>query len=197
MRPGKNKKAVSRLVSVCKGMVVGPQQHWLHINQHHFKKWSSQSLPRWTKATKFSTPPRSPLSNIKNNTVENTPLPVPTPGQPRKNINSPKRTRVISLGSGLREALTEVIKQEILEIDKIPQKNCDDDDDDIIDSVNSVDCKHKEILKQNNPFISVSKKTINHVEKKRSVSASNTAVLNTMGVVNGRVIKNRSSRGRV
>ncbi|KAG5519268.1 hypothetical protein PMAC_001893 [Pneumocystis sp. 'macacae'] len=176
------------------GMVVGPQQHWLHINQHHFKKWTSQSLPRWTKATKFSTPPRSPLSNIKNNTVENTPLPVPTPGQPRKNINSPKQTRVISLGSGLREALTEVIKQEIIEIDKPPSNKCDKSH--VVDSVHFIDHKHKETLKQNNPFISVSKKT-NHVEKRRSVSASNSTVLNMMGVVNGRVIKNRSSKGRV
>ncbi|KAG4306023.1 hypothetical protein PORY_000011 [Pneumocystis oryctolagi] len=177
------------------GMVVGPQQHWLHINQHHFKKWSSQSLPKWTKATKFSTPPRSPLSNIKNNEVENTPLPVPTPGQPRKNINSQKKTRVISLGSDLREALTEVMEQKSVEINEIQSNK--DNKNYITDSKHLIDHVHKEILKQNNSFMSASKKKTNNAEKNRSVSASNNSILNTTNITSGRVIKSRPSRGRV
>ncbi|KAG4302067.1 hypothetical protein PCK1_001626 [Pneumocystis canis] len=177
------------------GMVVGPQQHWLHINQHHFKKWSSKSLPRWTKATKFSTPPRSPLGNIKNNGVENTPLPMPTSGQPRKSMVNLRRTRVISLGSDLREALTEVIQQESVEID---EKSLDEHDESyLIDPAYFLSRMHKEISKQTNPFVSVPKKIVNYTEKKRSVSSSNSATLNNMGVSTGRVIKNRSSRGRV
>lgn len=85
-------------------MVVGPQQHWLHINQHHFVAWSFTGVTRRTKkqaaVAGFSTPPRAILGDIHENTTEakvqekgenaNT-LPAPTPGQPRK-APSPRRT---------------------------------------------------------------------------------------------------------
>lgn len=86
------------------GMVVGPQQHWLHINQHHFVAWSFTGVPRRVRQAValpgFSTPPRAILGDLNENTTEakvhekgetaNT-LPAPTPGQPRK-APSPRRT---------------------------------------------------------------------------------------------------------
>jgi hypothetical protein len=73
-------------------MVVGPQQHWLHINQHHFRAWTHLGLnpsPKkrmsgTSRNVSFSTPQRNPLSSIENTSTHETPLPAPTPGQPRK-----------------------------------------------------------------------------------------------------------------
>ena len=73
-------------------MVVGPQQHWLHINQHHFRAWTHLGLNPSPKKRvsgssrniSFSTPQRNPLSSIENTSTHDTPLPAPTPGQPRK-----------------------------------------------------------------------------------------------------------------
>ena len=78
---------------------MGPQQHWLHINQHHFRAWTHLGLnpsPKKRSGTtsrnvSFSTPQRNPLSSIENTSAHDTPLPAPTPGQPRK-----VRERVIS-----------------------------------------------------------------------------------------------------
>ncbi|KAF2748890.1 phosphatases II [Sporormia fimetaria CBS 119925] len=94
------------------GMVVGPQQHWLHLNQAKFREWwfedSRPKLPPSLPATptKLShkqrlvsngqtyTPPngshkRSALGEIESNErnnvgVQEENLPAPTPGQPRK-----------------------------------------------------------------------------------------------------------------
>jgi cell division cycle 14 len=74
------------------GMVVGPQQHWLHINQHHFRTWTHLGLnpsPKkrvsgTSRNISFSTPQRNPLTSIENTPTHDTPLPAPTPGQPRK-----------------------------------------------------------------------------------------------------------------
>jgi len=95
------------------GMVVGPQQHWLHLNQGTFREWwwedsvkekLAAALPSTpTKSLRrnhasigqMATPPnqsgkRSALGEITHNetaTVANTMeenLPAPTPGQPRK-----------------------------------------------------------------------------------------------------------------
>ncbi len=55
------------------GMVVGPQQHWLHIYQHTFREWY------FTTSKPILTPTRSPLASLQMND-----LPCPTPGQPRK-----------------------------------------------------------------------------------------------------------------
>jgi cell division cycle 14 len=96
------------------GMVVGPQQHWLHMHQHTFREWyledqwkakmeSKPSTPRGlsTKTplrklsgTQQATPTRSSvqrsaLSQIDGNDVtqaqvQDENLPAPTPGQPRK-----------------------------------------------------------------------------------------------------------------
>src|SRR5436305_10670690 len=73
-------------------MVVGPQQHWLHINQHHFRAWTHLGLNPSPKKrvsgssrnVSFSAPQRNPLSSIENTSAHDTPLPAPTPGQPRK-----------------------------------------------------------------------------------------------------------------
>jgi hypothetical protein len=74
-------------------MVVGPQQHWLHINQHHFRAWThlginpspKKRVSATSRNVSFSTPQRNPLSSIENTSAHETPLPAPTPGQPRKN----------------------------------------------------------------------------------------------------------------
>jgi cell division cycle 14 len=94
------------------GMVVGPQQHWLHLNQRIFMEWSWEDtykeklanvLPSTpTKSTlksglvsngQTTTPPqgkRAALGEINHNnnspeaTVADENLPAPTPGQPRK-----------------------------------------------------------------------------------------------------------------
>ena len=96
------------------GMVVGPQQHWLHMHQHEFREWyledqwkakmeaAKPSTPRTTStktpmrvpsATQTATPrrssaQRSALSQIDGNDVaqaqQDENLPAPTPGQPRK-----------------------------------------------------------------------------------------------------------------
>ncbi|KAA8894457.1 protein-tyrosine phosphatase-like protein [Sphaerosporella brunnea] len=91
------------------GMVVGPQQHWLHLNQDDFRKWwfedtilaaalekaasGSVVLRTPTKSKRVSsghtptTVRRSILGEVDNNTSESSQaaaLPAPTPGQPRK-----------------------------------------------------------------------------------------------------------------
>lgn len=106
------------------GMVVGPQQHWLHLNQHHFKAWAFTGITRRTKkavaAAAFSTPPRAILGDIHENTTEAKvhekgekadTLPAPTPGQPRK-APSPKRTvskppRIASLSAARTVSVSE------------------------------------------------------------------------------------------
>lgn len=88
MRPGN----IPRRQKLISGMVVGPQQHWLHINQHHFRSWTHLGLQPSPKKrvsgssrnVSFSTPQRNPLGSIENTSVHETPLPAPTPGQPRK-----------------------------------------------------------------------------------------------------------------
>lgn len=95
------------------GMVVGPQQHWLHLHQHEFRRWwyedtmvikpvmpSQPSTPTRLKSRLVSngqtyTPPngsakRAALGEIMINEestsarTSNENLPAPTPGQPRK-----------------------------------------------------------------------------------------------------------------
>jgi cell division cycle 14 len=94
------------------GMVVGPQQHWLHLNQSSFREWwwedmmkakvaamgpstptkvSHGGKARLASNGQVSTPPhgkRTPLGEVDNNetsvSVQEDYLPVPTPGQPRK-----------------------------------------------------------------------------------------------------------------
>ena len=44
------------------GMVVGPQQHWLHLNQGTFRQWwFEDSIKEKLMLTKSSTPPRKPV----------------------------------------------------------------------------------------------------------------------------------------
>ena len=101
------------------GMVVGPQQHWLHLNQSSFREWwfedsmreklaqSAPVTPARVSAKKRSsngvvaTPPnyshskRAALGEIDHNEAagsqneEN--LPAPTPGQPRKSHRKDSR----------------------------------------------------------------------------------------------------------
>lgn len=95
------------------GMVVGPQQHWLHMNQNTFREWqfedrmkaeakpstprsvSNRTPMRMPSGQQTATPvrssvPRSALGEIDANDVQNggviqdENLPAPTPGQPRK-----------------------------------------------------------------------------------------------------------------
>ncbi|KAI9868023.1 MAG: cell division control protein 14 [Trichoglossum hirsutum] len=96
------------------GMVVGPQQHWLHLNQGAFREWwfedtikeklaaqpttpiktPSTSKLRYVSNGQTSTPPnrnpkRAVLGEVNNNESSATSnqdenLPAPTPGQPRK-----------------------------------------------------------------------------------------------------------------
>ncbi|KAJ5863617.1 uncharacterized protein N7529_005533 [Penicillium soppii] len=99
------------------GMVVGPQQHWLHLNQGAFREWwfedsmrekLAQSVPATPRiSTKkrssngvVSTPPnnshskRAALGEIDHNEAAAYPdqdLPAPTPGQPRKSHRKDSR----------------------------------------------------------------------------------------------------------
>ena len=104
------------------GMVVGPQQHWLHINQGTFRQWwwedsykEKLALLMPSTPTKVSrhkiggsqtaTPPnnshgskRAALGEINNNEASATAglddcLPAPTPGQPRKTSRMNSPTR--------------------------------------------------------------------------------------------------------
>jgi cell division cycle 14 len=93
-------------------MVVGPQQHWLHINQHHFRAWThlglnpspKKNVSGSSRNVSLSTPQRNPLGSIENTSAHDTPLPAPTPGQPRK-----VRDRVAS--SEHKEALLSVVAE--------------------------------------------------------------------------------------
>lgn len=100
------------------GMVVGPQQHWLHLNQGAFREWwfedtmreklalaapvtpGRQTIKQRPSNGQTVTPPngsqrRSALGEIDHNEVggpsadEN--LPAPTPGQPRKSHRKDSR----------------------------------------------------------------------------------------------------------
>ncbi|KAL4810353.1 phosphatases II [Aspergillus unguis] len=100
------------------GMVVGPQQHWLHLNQGSFREWwfedqmkeklaqmqpnpvtPGRSPAKHRTSGPVTTPPnnshskRSALGEIDgNDTVHNDEnLPVPTPGQPRKSHRKDSR----------------------------------------------------------------------------------------------------------
>jgi len=86
------------------GMVVGPQQHWLHLNQNTFRQWwFEDSMKEKMSLLKKSTPTRvssrqamqtmTPPSGTKrralgeldyNEKAQDENLPAPTPGQPRK-----------------------------------------------------------------------------------------------------------------
>jgi len=88
------------------GMVVGPQQHWLHLNQDEFRKWwfedtilaaalekaTSQSIiirtPTKGKRVSSALTPsrRAILGEVDSNhsDAQSAALPAPTPGQPRK-----------------------------------------------------------------------------------------------------------------
>lgn len=94
------------------GMVVGPQQHWLHLNQGIFREWfledkyerkmcdklskmvpttpTRPSTKSYLSSKAIATPPsqRSPLGEVDNARnsmgVQEDCLPAPTPGQPRK-----------------------------------------------------------------------------------------------------------------
>lgn len=94
------------------GMVVGPQQHWLHLNQGTFREWWIEEqfeirmkeklanmapvTPRkghYTSKSQVVTPPngnqRTPLGEVDNERshsigAQEDYLPAPTPGQPRK-----------------------------------------------------------------------------------------------------------------
>ena len=96
------------------GMVVGPQQHWLHLHQDTFRQWwwedtmkeklalavaaATAGLPpttpnrsprRPSRGTGLSTPDggvRSSKRSPLGEVVQNDALPAPTPGQPRKTV---------------------------------------------------------------------------------------------------------------
>lgn len=108
------------------GMVVGPQQHWLHLNQDQFRQWwfedtilaaaleklSSQSvvIRTPTKGKRISgvmTPTRrSILGEVDSNNEtagQAAALPAPTPGQPRKTS-----TRFAASAASARRAPSEV-----------------------------------------------------------------------------------------
>jgi cell division cycle 14 len=93
------------------GMVVGPQQHWLYLHQNEFRDWRrtmtlsktpdpslagfcplvplnhvDAASPRKGENSPPRTPERSILGEVDRT---NSALPVPTPGQPRKNSPSP------------------------------------------------------------------------------------------------------------
>lgn len=91
------------------GMVVGPQQHWLHLNQGEFRQWwfedtilqaalekqAMQLAPLRTptkgkRIVSGSTPTkRNVLGEMAANETTSQVLPAPTPGQPRKGSSRP------------------------------------------------------------------------------------------------------------
>lgn len=103
------------------GMVVGPQQHWLHLNQGSFREWwfedqmKEKLLAQMQMQSNPVTPGRSPAKTRTNAAVTTPPnnshskrsalgeidhneavqndenLPVPTPGQPRKSTRKDSR----------------------------------------------------------------------------------------------------------
>lgn len=101
------------------GMVVGPQQHWLHLNQNSFREWWYEDTMREKLAQMAPVTPGKPSSKHRtNNGPVATPpnnshakrpalgeidhnegtavhieehLPVPTPGQPRKSNRKDSR----------------------------------------------------------------------------------------------------------
>ncbi|RDA85172.1 hypothetical protein CP532_2367 [Ophiocordyceps camponoti-leonardi (nom. inval.)] len=106
-------EAISFMRFMRPGMVVGPQQHWLHLHQGTFREWwveerverrlrrelasnnsnnnnNSNGLPSTPvrpPLQKRNTPAaRTPLSEVERgaNNVQDDCLPAPTPGQPRK-----------------------------------------------------------------------------------------------------------------
>jgi len=88
------------------GMVVGPQQHWLHLNQDEFRQWwfedtilaaalekaTSQSIiirtpTKGKRVSSALTPSRRAILgevDSNHNDAQSAALPAPTPGQPRK-----------------------------------------------------------------------------------------------------------------
>lgn len=103
------------------GMVVGPQQHWLYLHQNEFRDWRRTmtlsktpdpslagycSLVPITHADATSpkkgerSPPRTPERSILGEVDHtNSALPVPTPGQPRKNSPPPSNGRHVSMST--------------------------------------------------------------------------------------------------
>ncbi|RDA94440.1 hypothetical protein CP533_2279 [Ophiocordyceps camponoti-saundersi (nom. inval.)] len=105
-------EAISFMRFMRPGMVVGPQQHWLHLHQGTFREWwveerverrlrrelaanngsGSNAIGNGLPSTpvrpllqKRNTPARTPLSEVdRANNVQDDCLPAPTPGQPRK-----------------------------------------------------------------------------------------------------------------
>lgn len=96
------------------GMVVGPQQHWLYLHQHEFREWrhtmtlskiaddslggfcplvpiASEEARSRSPLFQNNSPPRTPERSILGEVdhTNTSALPVPTPGQPRKNSPSP------------------------------------------------------------------------------------------------------------
>lgn len=88
------------------GMVVGPQQHWLYLHQNEFRDWRRTMTISTTASEKLagycplvprtfqqrspnSKVPRTPERRVLGGINGNAALPVPTPGQPRKNSPSP------------------------------------------------------------------------------------------------------------
>lgn len=89
------------------GMVVGPQQHWLYLHQNEFRDWRRTMTVSTTASDKLAgycplvprtynhnqvslnKPPRTPERNVLGEVHSNSALPVPTPGQPRKNSPTP------------------------------------------------------------------------------------------------------------
>jgi cell division cycle 14 len=56
------------------GMVVGPQQHWLHLNQNAFREWwFEDQMKEKLAALQPATPPRNGLRSLKANGGLNTP----------------------------------------------------------------------------------------------------------------------------
>lgn len=124
------------------GMVVGPQQHWLHLNQGQFREWwfedtmreklaltmpatpakSSKKSHRMVSASQMATPPRAALGEIDQNGPSNSyqdeNLPAPTPGQPRKTHRKDSRhhpySRATSGSFGLENELQEQPESEII-----------------------------------------------------------------------------------
>ncbi|KAL7272682.1 cell division control protein 14 [Rhizina undulata] len=131
------------------GMVVGPQQHWLHLNQGEFRQWwfedtilaaalekATAALRAPSKAKRITsgnaTPARRKALGEMDAGDANAALPAPTPGQPRKkdsrlgseNESTPNPPSPIRGKKSIKKELAQGAETNISEDDYLLRLHC-------------------------------------------------------------------------
>ncbi|KAK9450981.1 protein-tyrosine phosphatase-like protein [Limtongia smithiae] len=118
------------------GMVVGPQQHWLYIHQHQFREWRytmtlgspTPALAGFCPLVPLSSPrdriasPRTPIRSILGEVENNSRLPEPTPGQPRKSPTQPYSRTVSGTVHGETTVTVKEDESNAMEEDQVEEK---------------------------------------------------------------------------